>query len=137
MGSAAPTGSSAQDVGFFVKIAQVVGHCSGRIESQARKRWSKPYPWLKVPQTEARRQIRRYGRLLNIYQCYCRLFHQHNPAPIQGALNILLKRCAVFHPALRFLAHVATLPSARASRVRNGFALKVHSSPTVIMFLLK
>jgi Transposase DDE domain len=55
----------AEPVDFFRLIAQLtVGHRPGRIEPRARKRRPKPYPWLKVPRAEARRQIRNYGHLL-------------------------------------------------------------------------
>mgnify|MGYP000060696310 FL=1 len=47
-------------------IAQVrVGHRPGRFEPRARKRRPKPYPWLKVPRTLARQQIREFGYLPN------------------------------------------------------------------------
>jgi len=47
-------------------IAQVrVGHRPGRLEPRARKRRPKPYPWLKVPRTLARQQIREFGYLPN------------------------------------------------------------------------
>jgi hypothetical protein len=50
---------------FFRLIAQLsVGNRPGRIEPRARKRRPKPYPWLKVPRAEARRQIRIHGHLL-------------------------------------------------------------------------
>lgn len=40
-------------------IAQVpVGHRPGRLEPRKRKRRPKPYPWLKVPRAEARRELR-------------------------------------------------------------------------------
>ena len=43
-------------------IAQCkVGHRPGRIEARMRKRRPKPYPWMKVPRAEARRQVQRYG----------------------------------------------------------------------------
>jgi hypothetical protein len=49
---------------FFRLIAQaIVGHRSGRIEPRARKRRSKPYPWLEMPRTEARERVRAYGHL--------------------------------------------------------------------------
>ena len=49
---------------FFRLIAQpMVGNRPGRIEPRARKRRPKPYPWLKMPRTEAREQVRRYGHL--------------------------------------------------------------------------
>ena len=45
-------------------IAQLtVGNRPGQIESRARKRRPKPYPWLKMPRAEAREQVRRYGHL--------------------------------------------------------------------------
>ena len=51
---------------LFGLIAQVkVGNRPGRIEPRGRKRRPKPYPWLKVPRAEARRQIRVYGHLLD------------------------------------------------------------------------
>ena len=47
-------------------IAQVsVGHRPGRLEPRARKRRPKPYPWLKVPRSLARQQIRDLGYLPN------------------------------------------------------------------------
>lgn len=50
---------------FFKLIAQCrVGLRSKRIEPRARKRRPKPYPWLKVPRAEARRQIRAHYQLL-------------------------------------------------------------------------
>jgi hypothetical protein len=49
---------------FFRLIAQIpVGHRPGRIEPRARKRRPKSYPWLKVPRSEARRQIRTHAHL--------------------------------------------------------------------------
>jgi hypothetical protein len=42
-----------------------VGHRPGRLEPRARKRRPKPYPWLKVPRAQARKQIRRFGYLPN------------------------------------------------------------------------
>jgi hypothetical protein len=43
---------------LFRLIAQIkVGNRPGRIEPRMRKRRPKPYPWLKVPRAEARRQI--------------------------------------------------------------------------------
>jgi IS4 transposase len=49
---------------FFRLIAQaIVGHRPGRIEPRARKRRPKPYPWLKMPRTEARERVRAYGNL--------------------------------------------------------------------------
>ena len=51
---------------LFKLIAQVrVGHRLGRFEPRARKRRPKPYPWLKVPRTVARQQIRELGYLPN------------------------------------------------------------------------
>jgi Transposase DDE domain len=38
-----------------------VGHRPGRIEPRMRKRRPKPHPWLKVPRTQARQQVQRYG----------------------------------------------------------------------------
>lgn len=50
---------------FFRLIAQLtVANRPGRIEPRARKRRPKPYPWLKVPRAEARRQMRMHGHLL-------------------------------------------------------------------------
>lgn len=47
---------------FFRLLAQpVVGNRSGRVEPRARKRRPKPYPWLKIPRTEARDRVRKYG----------------------------------------------------------------------------
>jgi hypothetical protein len=51
---------------LFKLIAQVtVGQRSGRLEPRARKRRPKPYPWLKVPRSLARQQIRELGYLPN------------------------------------------------------------------------
>jgi len=51
---------------LFQLIAQVrVGHRPGRLEPRARKRRPKPYPWLKVPRSLARQQIREFGYLPN------------------------------------------------------------------------
>ena len=47
---------------LFVLIAQSkVGHRPGRIEPRMRKRRPKPYPWLKVPRTQARQHVRKHG----------------------------------------------------------------------------
>jgi Transposase DDE domain len=47
---------------LFTLIAQSkVGHRAGRIEPRMRKRRPKPYPWLKVPRTQARRQVEKHG----------------------------------------------------------------------------
>jgi hypothetical protein len=47
---------------LFTLIAQSrVGHRPGRIEPRMRKRRPKPYPWLKVPRAQARKQIERHG----------------------------------------------------------------------------
>lgn len=47
---------------LFTLIAQCkVGHRPGRIEPRMRKRRPKPYPWLKVPRTQARRQVEKHG----------------------------------------------------------------------------
>ena len=47
---------------LFRLIAQLkVGNRPDRIEPRARKRRPKPYPWLKVPRAEARRQIAIHG----------------------------------------------------------------------------
>lgn len=51
---------------LFKLIAQViVGQRPGRLEPRARKRRPKSYPWLKVPRTLARQQIRELGYLPN------------------------------------------------------------------------
>ena len=51
---------------LFKLIAQVrVGQRPGRLEPRARKRRPKSYPWLKVPRTVARQQIRELGYLPN------------------------------------------------------------------------
>ena len=51
---------------LFKLIAQVrVGQRPGRLEPRARKRRPKSYPWLKVPRTLARQQIREFGYLPN------------------------------------------------------------------------
>lgn len=50
---------------FFRLLAQqTVGKRPGRIEPRARKRRPKSFPWLKVPRSLARRQIRTHGHLL-------------------------------------------------------------------------
>lgn len=47
---------------LFMSIAQCkVGHRPGRIEPRMRKRRPKPYPWLKVPRAQARRQVQKNG----------------------------------------------------------------------------
>ena len=47
---------------LFTLIAQSkVGHRSGRIEPRMRKRRPKPYPWLKIPRAQARRQVEKHG----------------------------------------------------------------------------
>jgi len=47
---------------LFASIAQCeVGHRPGRIEPRMRKRRPKPYPWLKMPRAQARRQVMKYG----------------------------------------------------------------------------
>jgi Transposase DDE domain len=47
---------------LFRLIAQLkVGNRPGRIEPRARKRRPKPYPWLKVPRAQARREIAIHG----------------------------------------------------------------------------
>lgn len=47
---------------LFTLIAQCqVGHRPGRIEPRMRKRRPKPYPWLKVPRAQARRQVQKHG----------------------------------------------------------------------------
>ena len=49
---------------LFRLIAQpTVGDRPGRIEPRARKRRPKPYPWLKIPRSEARERVRTYGHL--------------------------------------------------------------------------
>ena len=55
--------SAARDCGrLFTLIAQCkVGNRAGRIEPRMRKRRPKPYPWLKVPRTQARRKIEIHG----------------------------------------------------------------------------
>jgi hypothetical protein len=46
-------------------IAQCkVGHRPGRIEPRMRKRRPKPYPWLKVPRAQARREVAKHGHAL-------------------------------------------------------------------------
>jgi len=51
---------------FFRLLAQhTVGKRPGRIEPRARKRRPKSFPWLKVPRSLARRQIRAHGHLLS------------------------------------------------------------------------
>jgi len=64
--SVRPTCRPPESTQLFLLIAQIkVGNRPGRIEPRARKRRPKPYPWLKVPRAEARRQIRVYGHLLD------------------------------------------------------------------------
>jgi hypothetical protein len=47
---------------LFASIDQCkVGHRPGRIEPRMRKRRPKPYPWLKVPRAQARRQVQKNG----------------------------------------------------------------------------
>ena len=47
---------------LFTSIVQCkVGHRPGRIEPRMRKRRPKPYPWLKVPRAQARRQVLKNG----------------------------------------------------------------------------
>lgn len=47
---------------LFTLIAQcTVGRRSGRIEPRMKKRRPKPYPWLKVPRTHARRHVLKHG----------------------------------------------------------------------------
>ena len=47
---------------LFTSITQCkVGHRPGRIEPRMRKRRPRPYPWLKVPRAQARREVQRYG----------------------------------------------------------------------------
>jgi hypothetical protein len=47
---------------LFTLIAQSrVGHRSGRLEPRMRKRRPKPYPWLKIPRAQARRQVEKHG----------------------------------------------------------------------------
>lgn len=47
---------------LFTLIAQCrVGHRPGRIEPRMRKRRPKPYPWLKVPRAQDRRQVEKHG----------------------------------------------------------------------------
>ena len=55
--------SATKDGGrLFTLIAQCrVGNRSGRIEPRMRKRRPKPYPWLKVPRSHARRKIKMHG----------------------------------------------------------------------------
>ena len=55
--------SATKDGGLlFTLIAQCrVGHRPGRIEPRMRKRRPKPYPWLKVPRAQARRQVQKHG----------------------------------------------------------------------------
>ncbi|MHB1201230.1 MAG: IS4 family transposase [Polaromonas sp.] len=55
--------SATKDCGrLFTLIAQCrVGNRPARIEPRMRKRRPKPYPWLKVPRAQARRQIEKHG----------------------------------------------------------------------------
>ena len=47
---------------LFTLIAQCkVGQRPGRIEPRMRKRRPKPYPWLKVPRVQARREVAKHG----------------------------------------------------------------------------
>lgn len=57
--------SAHADVLFRVIAEHHVGNRPGRIEPRARKRRPKPYQWLKVPRTKARRQVLLYGYLPN------------------------------------------------------------------------
>jgi hypothetical protein len=55
---------TADSANLFRLIAQpTVGNRPGRIEPRARKRRPKPYPWLKVPRSEAREHVRAYRHL--------------------------------------------------------------------------
>ena len=55
------------DQRLFALIAQCkVGHRSGRIEPRMRKRRPKPYPWLKVPRAQARRQVQKHGHACRV-----------------------------------------------------------------------
>ena len=57
-------GDAKRDSTLFTHIARItVSDRPGRIEPRARKRRPKPYPWLKIPRTEARQRIQRYGHL--------------------------------------------------------------------------
>lgn len=48
--------------GLLTLIAQCgVGNRPGRIEPRMRKRRPKPFPWLKVPRAQARRQVEKHG----------------------------------------------------------------------------
>ena len=51
------------DALFRLIAQQSVGDRPGRIEPRARKRRPKPYPWLKIPRTEARERARIHGHL--------------------------------------------------------------------------
>ena len=47
---------------LFASIAQCkVGHRPGRLDPRMRKRRPKPYPWLKVPRTQARQHVQQHG----------------------------------------------------------------------------
>lgn len=47
---------------LFTLIARCrVGNRPARIEPRMRKRWPKPYTWLKVPRAHARRQVQKHG----------------------------------------------------------------------------
>lgn len=57
-----PNNLALHNTTLFRLIAQLkVGNRPGRIEPRARKRRPKPYPWLKVPRAQARRQIAIHG----------------------------------------------------------------------------
>ena len=57
-----PSNPARHNATLFRLIAQLkVGNRPERIEPRARKRRPKPYPWLKVPRAEARRQIAIHG----------------------------------------------------------------------------
>lgn len=60
-----PSGGPIQSTDLlFGLIAQIkVGNRPGRLEPRARKRRPKPFPWLKVPRAQARREIRLHGHL--------------------------------------------------------------------------
>jgi hypothetical protein len=57
-----PNNLALHNTTLFRLIAQLkVGNRPGRIEPRARRRRPKPYPWLKVPRAQARRQIAIHG----------------------------------------------------------------------------
>jgi len=64
-----PSNPARHNATLFRLIAQLkVGNRPERIEPRARKRRPKPYPWLKVPRAQARRQIAIHGHAQRLTQ---------------------------------------------------------------------